>query len=122
MNAVISDGEMANIILQGVEATHRNVVRLFNSPNMVGAANLEPDLDEVLNSLRGKAERDKSVANQLKSSDEDGEKPVKAMQTRQYGQEHQKKRPPHVGGGVKERKESRTCFYCKKKEHLRAQY
>ncbi|KAE9007217.1 hypothetical protein PF007_g18397 [Phytophthora fragariae] len=58
MNAIITDGEMANIILQGVETTHRSVVRLFNSPNMMGAGKLEPDLDVVLNTLRGEAERD----------------------------------------------------------------
>jgi len=117
MNAVIIDGEMAIIILQGMEATHRSVVQLFNSPNMVGAGNLEPDLEVVLNTLRGEAERDKAIGRGVKSDDE---RPVKAMQAKPCDHDHQKKKPPG-GGGMKGKKETRTCFYCKKKGHLRVQ-
>ncbi|KAE8962915.1 hypothetical protein PF005_g30958 [Phytophthora fragariae] len=115
MNAIITDGEMANITLQGVETTHRCVVRLFNQPNMVGAENLEPDLDVVLNTPRGEAERGKSIGDGVKSDDE---RPVKAMQAKQWGQQ---KKKPFSGGRKKGKKETRTCYYCKKKGHLRAQ-
>ncbi|KAG2761015.1 hypothetical protein PC129_g13673 [Phytophthora cactorum] len=94
MNAIISDGEMGNVILQGVESAHRNVVRLFNSPSMVGAGNLEPNLDVALNTLRGEAEMDKCITYHVKSDDE---QPVKAIQTKPCDNQQTQKKPPAGG-------------------------
>ncbi|POM58670.1 Hypothetical protein PHPALM_36663 [Phytophthora palmivora] len=57
MIEVIPDAEMVNIILQGVEETHRNVVRLFNRGQ---PGQSQVTLDVVLNTLRGEAETDRA--------------------------------------------------------------
>lgn len=54
IHEMIPDKEMVNIILQGVEETHRNVVRIFNQQQPDG----QPvTLDVVLNILRGRRRR-----------------------------------------------------------------
>ncbi|POM81883.1 Hypothetical protein PHPALM_73 [Phytophthora palmivora] len=54
MNTAISDNEMANITLTGVEGILRNLVRIFHRDDN------PPTLNQVLNSLRGEAETDKA--------------------------------------------------------------
>ncbi|KAG3046015.1 hypothetical protein PC128_g24918 [Phytophthora cactorum] len=91
MNATISGGEVANGILQGMKATHQNAVRRFSSPSRVGAGNLEPDFDVVLNTLRGKAEMPESIVHHVKSDDQ---RPVKAMKAKPCDKQQPKKKPP----------------------------
>ncbi|KAG6949957.1 hypothetical protein JG688_00014406 [Phytophthora aleatoria] len=92
----------------------------------VGAGNLEPDFDVVLNTLRGKAEMPESIVHHVKSDDQ---RPVKAMKAKPCDKQQPKKKSPTSGalggrgrGGRNGGKETRTCFYCKRKGHLLAQY
>ncbi|KAG2907734.1 hypothetical protein PC116_g23333 [Phytophthora cactorum] len=57
----------------------------------LGAGNLEPDFDVVLNTLRGKAEMPESIVHHVKSDDQ---RPVKAMKAKPCDKQQPKKKPP----------------------------
>ncbi|KAG2776333.1 hypothetical protein Pcac1_g13193 [Phytophthora cactorum] len=60
----------------------------------LGAGNLEPDFDVVLNTLRGKAEMPESIVHHVKSDDQ---RPVKAMKAKPCDKQQPKKKPPTSG-------------------------
>ncbi|POM65562.1 LOW QUALITY PROTEIN: Hypothetical protein PHPALM_18700 [Phytophthora palmivora] len=93
MNAPIDDSEMTSIILTGVEATHRTVVRMFNRDEN------PPDLNRVLNTLRGEAEMDKAEEErQTSTSGNDGENQlIGSMKTRKGKQARKGKLPKKIG-------------------------
>ncbi|KAF4142335.1 gag-polypeptide of LTR copia-type [Phytophthora infestans] len=112
MNAAITDEEMARIILQSVVDSHRNVVRLFSR----GAP---PDLATVVNTLLGEAETDRACAMRVTDVSEDTQA-TKVMSQCPIKHNPKNKFKKYNGKGKKIRQESRKCFFCKKKGHLRA--
>ncbi|KAE9168040.1 hypothetical protein PF002_g30716 [Phytophthora fragariae] len=115
MNAVISDADMVSIVLQGVVDSHRNVVRLFNRNN-TGAA---PNLATVGNVLLGEDETDKACAVEVPVKDQPA-LVTKVMTQRPVPPNPKKKFKKKGGSGKKVNDETRKCFFCKKKGHLRA--
>ncbi|KAG3158776.1 hypothetical protein PC128_g21425 [Phytophthora cactorum] len=115
MNAIITDTEMVNVLLQGVVDSHRNVVRMFNRNNNGGVA---PDLTTVVNVLLGEDETDKACAAEACKEEVQATK----IMAQQVASTNPKKKFKKKGGdGKKATKENRKCFFCKKKGHLRAE-
>ncbi|KAE8987514.1 hypothetical protein PR003_g6650 [Phytophthora rubi] len=115
MNAVVTDEEMVKVILQGVVDSHRNVVRMFDRNNG-GAA---PDLATVRNVLLGEAETDKACATE--AAKEEVVKATKLMTQRPVAEHLKKKFKKGKNKKVSGDQETRKCFFCKKKGHLRAE-
>ncbi|KAG4054021.1 hypothetical protein PC123_g10843 [Phytophthora cactorum] len=116
MNAIITDTEMVNVLLQGVVDSHRNVVRMFNRNNNGGVA---PDLTTVVNVLLGEDETDKACAAEACKEEVQATK----IMAQQVASTNPKKKFKKKGGdGKKATKENRKCFFCKKKGHLRAEF
>ncbi|KAE8996638.1 hypothetical protein PR001_g19800, partial [Phytophthora rubi] len=115
MNAVISDADMVSIVLQGVVDSHRNVVRLFNRNN-TGAA---PNLATVVNVLLGEDETDKACAAEVPGKDQPA-LATKVMAQRPAPPNPKKKFKKKGGSGKNVNDETRKCFFCKMKGHLRA--
>ncbi|KAE9029193.1 Retrovirus-related Pol polyprotein from transposon TNT 1-94 [Phytophthora rubi] len=121
MHEMIPDQEMVNIILQGVEETHRNVVRIFNQQRPVG----QPiTLDIVLYALRGEAETDK--AHQESKDDPAGGGATKVMsvqkqpyQQRQFGKKWKRGSGDPPSSNKKTKTGDKKCWFCKTKGHLR---
>ncbi|ETP05310.1 hypothetical protein F441_18052 [Phytophthora nicotianae CJ01A1] len=116
MNDTITDADMASIVLTGVEGTHRSVVRMFNRDD-------EPsNLERVLNTLRGEAEMDQ--ADEEKNGDTKNKEESSKIGAVKGKKFPKGKKQNRVGQGKKAQgggawKETRECFHCKKKGHLR---
>ncbi|KAG2896134.1 hypothetical protein PC117_g23078 [Phytophthora cactorum] len=123
MNDPIADDEMVKILLQGVAFEFRGVVRMFNKDVRDGNV---PALQEVLNTLRSEAELDNQRKVVVATKGKDKE-PAKILQVKEQPQPGGKKRQQHqqVGGKRKFKKhrkeepETRECFHCGKKGHLK---
>ncbi|OWZ00986.1 hypothetical protein PHMEG_00027711, partial [Phytophthora megakarya] len=115
MNNVITDEDMASIILTGVEGTHRSVFRMFNRDDN------HPTLTQVLNSLRGEAEMDKAEEERNKKVEnyEDERKKIGSMKKSKGNKPWKSKKHKKISGGKKV-SETRDCWYCKIPGHLRA--
>ncbi|KAE8887707.1 hypothetical protein PF005_g13005 [Phytophthora fragariae] len=116
VNRPIDDEEMASIILTAVESTHRTVVRMFNQDEN------PPDLNRVLNTLRGEAEIDNAENERVvgKEDKEEDKKLIGSMKRGKDKQPQKGKLPKKNGGGKKPYVETRMCHYCVKKGHLQA--
>ncbi|KAE9353649.1 hypothetical protein PF008_g4912 [Phytophthora fragariae] len=116
MNMPIEDADMASIILTAVESTHRTIVRMFNQDGN------PPDLNRVLNTLRGEAEIDsaENERNAGKESDEEDKKQIGSMKQGKGKPPQKGKLPKKKGGGKKPYVENRKCHYCGEKGHLQA--
>ncbi|ETM35623.1 hypothetical protein L914_17498, partial [Phytophthora nicotianae] len=90
---------MASIVLTGVEGTHRSVVRMFNRDDQ------PPNLEEMNRDTKNKEDNSKIGAVK-------GKKFPKGKKQNRVGQGKKAK----DGGAWKE---TRECFHCKKKGHLR---
>ncbi|KAG2760089.1 hypothetical protein PC129_g18423 [Phytophthora cactorum] len=123
MNDPITDDEMAIILLQGVAFEFRGVVRMFDRDVHDGNV---PALQEVLNTLHNEAELDNQRKVVVATKDKDKE-PAKKLQVKEQPQPGGKKRQQHQQAGGKrkfkknrkEGPETRECFHCSKKGHLK---
>lgn len=121
MNEVIANIEMVNIILQGVEETHRNVVRIFNQPQPGG----QPvTLEVVLNTLRGEAETDKAHEESMEAPVAAGVTKVMSAQqqpqhNQQSGQKQKRGKDDQACDNKKAKLSNKKCWFCRKKGHLR---
>ncbi|KAF4148969.1 Zinc knuckle, partial [Phytophthora infestans] len=113
MNDPITDDKMVKIVLQGVAFKFCGVVRMY-------------DKDEVLNTLRSEAELDNQRKAVVATKAKDKE-PAKILQVAEQLQRGAKKREQHqppsnrrkFNKNRKEGPETRECFHCGKKGHLK---
>ncbi|KAF4146959.1 gag-polypeptide of LTR copia-type, partial [Phytophthora infestans] len=123
MNDSITDDEMVKIVLQGVAFGFRGVVGMYDKD--VRRGNI-PALQEVLNTLRSEAELDnqRKVVVATKAKDKE---PAKTLQAAEQLQPGAKKREQHqparnrrkFNTKRKEKPDTRECFHCGKKGHLK---